>query len=781
MKVVLTEKPSVARDLARVLGLGREQQGCIRGDGLVLTWCLGHLLELEEPAHYDEAWKRWSLDALPMTPARFALRVRADAEGQWKVVRHWLTHPDTAVIVNACDAGREGELIFRQAYQHAGARAPVERLWISSLTAEAIRQGWARLRPGTEFDPLGDAARCRSEADWLVGMNATRALTCRTRDAGGDALWSVGRVQTPTLAMIVARDREIEAFVPEDFWRVEAALEASGGAWTGTWFRRDKPDASAPKDEVPHEERLGDEASALALVAALQGRQGVVASSERKTRTEPPPLLYDLTSLQRRANQRYGMSAQRTLEVAQALYERHKLLTYPRTDARHLTTDQVGTLPGVVAAVAELDVYAPHARPLLDAPLRISKRLVDDAEVGDHHAILPTDTPPTRARLSPDEKRIYDLVARRLLAALSPDAVIDTAEIVVEVHTDAPLPDTVPAPPTLRAKGRVVREAGWQAVDPPKSSKQVLLPDVGPGDPVQVVGAEPKAGRTKPPRPHDDASLLAGMETAGRQLDDRELARALRSAGLGTPATRAAILQTLLDRAYVERDGKTLRATETGRALVDAVPLDELKSAELTGRWEARLARIADGAEARPGFMDDVVAYTGRVVDALRGGELPEAALVRTRPEPDALGACPACGAPVRQRGPVWTCDTGRSCPFVVFSTMSTRAISARMVKQLLADGRTQVVKGFKSRQGKAFEAALLVREDGSVGFAFPDDPPAADAAPPAPPAPPREGDACPACGQGRVLRGRTRLGCSRWREGCTWRGPELVAEEVRP
>lgn len=801
LRLVVTEKPSVARDLARVLGVRGRGDGYLHGEGLVLTWCRGHLLEHEEPGAYDPAWKPWRLDTLPMVPPAFALRVRKGAEDQWAVVQRLLRDDRFGTVVNACDAGREGELIFRQVYEHAGVDTPVLRLWTSSLTDQAIRAAWSRLEPGARFDPLGDAARSRSEADWLVGYNATRALTCRTRQAGGDALWSVGRVQTPTLAMIVERDAAIEAFVPEPFWRVKAEVGAAGGAWTAWWFDPSARDDKVARGEAPRAERLPTQEAADRVAAALAGREGVVAEARRRTRTEAPPLLYDLTALQRRANQRYGMSAQRTLEIAQALYEKHKVLTYPRTDARHLTSDQVDTLPGVLRAVGGLGPYRDTVDALLGRSLRITRRLVDDDEVGDHHAILPTDRTPDAGRLSPEEKRVYDLVARRLLAALSPDAVIDLTDLVVTVPTDAPLPEGQAPPVHLRAKGRILREAGWQAIDPPSRRRDVELPAVEVGDAVRVVEAEVQEGATRPPRPHDDASILQAMETAGRALDDAQLARALRASGLGTPATRASILQTLLDRKYVVRDGKTLRSTTHGRALVEAVPVEELKSAELTGRWELRLMRIAEGAESRERFMADVVARLDAMVEAFRATDLPEAATLRTRPAKPSLGPCPVCGEPVRRRGPVWTCDSGLDCPFLVYETMSSRKISERMVRSLIKDGRTPSVKGFKSRQGKPFEAGLAVQDTGRVRFWFPDRDDRSGGAggredrsggaagggdvrdrrrAAARSAGVRIGDPCPTCGEGRVFAGRTRLGCSRWREGCAWRGPLLADEPGR-
>ncbi len=773
MRLVVTEKPSVARDLGRVLGVTQRRDGYLEGSGMRITWCIGHLLELCDPAHYETAWKRWDLDTLPMVPERFELQVRKGSEDQWNVVRRLLRDVDVHEVVNACDAGREGELIFRYAYQQAACSKPVLRLWVSSLTDQAIQGAWSRLRPSAGYDALADAARCRSEADWLVGLNATRAMTVVTRNAGGDALWSVGRVQTPTLAMIAARDREIEAFVAETYWQVRATLAAEPGTWKATWYRVGSSDDLRRKDgskETPTGQRLGSEADAQAVVDAATGRAGVVSRVDRRQKREPPPLLYDLTALQRRANQRYGMSASRTLELAQELYEKHKLITYPRTDARHITTDQVPELPGILQGVRGLRVYQPFCDVILGGAVNPGRRVVDDAEVGDHHAILPTNKTPSSSSLSTDCKRIYDLVARRFLAVLSEDALIDLSEIVTEIHPDpsVELPDDVPVPLTFKAKGRVLRQAGWREVDPPRQTKDVLLPAVDQGDAARVAEAAHKEAQTRPPRPHDDASLLDFMEKAGRNLDDASLKRALKGSGLGTPATRASILQTLVQRGYVLRKGKQLLATEKGHALIDTLPSGELKSAELTGRWEKRLTDMAEGKESRQRFMADVVQRLQGIIGAITEVVVPEAARRRERPEGKEIGTCPACGKPVRERGKVFGCDTGRSCPFVVFGTMSTRKISARMVKELLTSGRTKIYKGFKSKKGKPFEAGLVVEEGGKVGFYFPEREDWAPAAPRRPSKP--DGLACPGCGQGKVIRGRAAWGCSRWREGCGWR-----------
>lgn len=780
MRLLIAEKPSVARDLARVLGANQRRDGYLEGNGLRVSWCFGHMCELEEPAHYDPAWKPWSLSSLPMIPEPFALRVRDGAKEQFAKLRQLLNAKEVEEVVNCCDAGREGELIFRYVYETAGSSKPVLRLWISSLTDQAIQTGWNKLRPGTDFDDLADAARSRSEADWLIGLNATRALTCRSREGGGGALLSLGRVQTPTLAMIVDRDRAIEAFVPEPFWRVAATFEADvpdePKVWTAHWFR---PEVKEPKkgadddadEEESHAERLDNADDAALLAAAADGGVGVIEKAKRKKKVEKPPLLYDLTALQRRANQRYGLSAQRTLEVAQALYEKHKLITYPRTDARFLTPDQVPGLTDVVKGLMPVAPYAPHCQTVLSKPIKPGKRVVNAAEVGDHHAILPTGKSPTHARLSPDEKRVFDLVARRLLAALSADALFDLTELVAALDPTGPLPEGLLAPLRFRARGKICRQQGWRAVDPPGKSKDTELPAVEVGDRAPVIETEVKEGRTRPPKPHTDASLLRAMETAGKQLDDDELARAMRSRGLGTPATRASILQTLLDRKYVRRTKRVLNATDKGCALIDAVTVDVLKSPELTGQWEGRLQDIEEGKGTRGDFMRDVVSQTGEVVDAIRQAEAPDV-VADPQQQTKALGDCPACGKPVRKRGTIWSCDSGRECPFVVFGTMAKRKISEKMVREVLRDGRSGSVKGFKSKAGKAFEAGLMWDEDKRrVGFWFEDRPRPTSGGDPRPANSP-EGMACPTCRIGTVIKGRAAFGCNRWREGCDWRQP---------
>jgi DNA topoisomerase-3 len=507
-------------------------------------------------------------------------------------------------------------------------------------------------------------------------------------------------------------------------------------------------DFDAEPEVAPRAERLPTEALAAAVAAAATGVTGHIATVERKRTRERPPLLYDLTSLQRRANQRYGFSADRTLSLAQALYEKHKLITYPRTDSRHLTPDEVPTLPGVLGALAAVPAYAPFAVPLRDGPpLRPGRRVVDAAEVGDHHAILPTDRSPLGASLSAEEKRIYDLVARRLLAVLLPDAQFDLAAVVVEVPPGAPLPAPVAAPLRFRARGRVCVDPGWQAADPPRSPQaDRALSPVEEGMPATAAEAAVTAGQTRPPRPHSDASILKAMETAGRFLDDAELKRALRGAGLGTPATRASILETLVDRTFIERRGKELRATPLGASLIDAVPVEELKSAALTGRWEERLSRMSEGGDDRADFMEAVRGRVAELVAAILAAAPPPPEVARR--DGPSLGPCPACGAPVRDAGKVYRCDTGRSCPFVVFKEMCGKKLGVRLVRALLKDGETPVIEGFESKAGKVFSAAIVLTPEKKAGFRFPE----RGAAPGGSPAGAAPGSAAP---EGAAARGR--------------------------
>ena len=617
MRLIVAEKPSVGRDLASALGRHRKEKGALVGDGWTVTWALGHLAELAPPDAYGEQYKKWRLESLPILPERFKVRVNRKTRDQFSVVKKLLRDPSVTEVVNACDAGREGELIFAYLYGLSGCKKPVRRLWISSLTPEAIREGFDALRDGSSMRPLEDAARSRSESDWIVGMNATRAYSVRFGRPGN--VLSVGRVQTPTLRLIVDREKEIEDFKPEKFWTVHARFAREGVTYDGVWFKK-------------KQNRLKEKEAAEEIAAKVQGGTGVVKKAEKKTASEKPPLLYDLTELQRNANARFGFTADRTLRVAQALYEEKKLITYPRTSSRYLSRDMVGGLEKRVEAAGALPKLAPFAEKLLgQQKLPISKRIVDDSKVTDHHAIVPTGKK-LSGELPPDEAKVYDLVARRFLAVFFPAARFENTTVVTEVRGE-----------TFLSKGKVVLEAGWRALYPDgvggrKEKEPPVLPPIEVGQEWRVAKVGVKEGETKPPPRYSESALLGAMETAGKFVEDEELRQAMKESGLGTPATRAAIIERLIKVGYVEREKKALVPTSKGRALISLLRESPLSSPELTGQWERRLAEMERGAERRPDFMADIGSFTTSLVEGVRAME-GEKLASRSR-EP--LGACPS-------------------------------------------------------------------------------------------------------------------------------------------
>jgi DNA topoisomerase III len=606
---VVAEKPAVARDIAQVLGALTREEGGLRGNGYVVTWAIGHLVGLAEPHELNPRWKDWRLAELPILPEDWRLVVSEGTRDQFENVRRILMAREVTGVVCATDAGREGELIFRYIYEAAGCRKPVRRLWISSLTPQAIAKGFRELRDGKDYDALARAARARSRADWLVGMNLSRAYSIVHDD-----VFSVGRVQTPTLGMLVARELEIRAFVPEDYFEVVATFgsvrapsSAAGDVpYGGTWFRGVRH-SEASRDEARRLPDDGEEATAIA--ARVRGGDARVESVARETRHVPPPLLYDLTELQRHANRLYGMSAQRTLDVAQLLYERRKLLSYPRTDSRTLTRAVAETLPEVVRAIAE-----PYRAVLADGTGErpLGRRFVDDGGVTDHHAIVPTATR-APADLSGDERRIYDLVCRRLLSAWHEDQVLAVTKVVTCV--------TSTEVDRFASSGTSIERLGWKALDvgEGRAAGPALPGGLQENDPQRVVEAKAVAKQTRPPPRFNDATLLTAMETAGRSLPEKEIAAAMRECGLGTPATRAATIELLLRREYVKRDGKSLEVTEKGIALIGLVH-PNVKSPAMTGQWEAELAHIERGTGDFDTFMGAIESYVREVVDDVRGG-----------------------------------------------------------------------------------------------------------------------------------------------------------------
>ncbi|HEX3129534.1 MAG TPA: DNA topoisomerase 3 [Thermoanaerobaculia bacterium] len=610
---VLAEKPSVARDLAKVLGAERRGDGFLHGNGYVVTWAVGHLVGLAQPGEMRAEWAKWRREQLPMLPQDWPLVVSKETRDQFEVVRKILNSPHVERVVCATDAGREGELIFRYIYEAAGCRKPFSRLWISSLTPDAIRKGFEKLRPGREFDPLADAARGRSRADWLVGMNLSRAYSL---DFDEDL--SVGRVQTPTLAMLVERELAIRAFVPEDYLEVLATFSPSPGSiYQGTWFRGEDPTPEAKRLKAEKDKPGAEFEEAARIVQRAKAGRAEVESVRAETKRMPPPLLYDLTELQRHANRLFGFSAQKTLGLAQSLYEQKKLISYPRTDSRHLSEDVAATLGEIVQVIQapyrELLAPGTGERPL-------GRRFVDDSKVTDHHAIIPTTTRPEGVTLSPDEQRIYDLVCRRLLSAWHDEHVWSVTTVITRITTPPRSGVGDPILDRYHSSGTQVEKPGWKVLDldlrkekAKEDDEQDLPPGLVADQPVEVLDAKAVAKQTRPPKRFTEATLLTAMETAGKTLDDKELSEAMKETGLGTPATRAEIIETLLRREYVERQGKSLIATDKGIRLIQVVH-PHVKSPAMTGRWEADLKRIQRGEGQLEGFLREIEAYVKVVV-----------------------------------------------------------------------------------------------------------------------------------------------------------------------
>jgi DNA topoisomerase-3 len=719
--LVIAEKPSVGRDLTRVFSEAfQKHEGYLESDSHLVTWAVGHLVQLAEPDEYDPKYKKWRMADLPIVPSDFKLVVRDErSRKQMTVISRLIARDDVDEVVNACDAGREGELIFAWLYEKAGSRKPVERLWLSSMTTSAIRSAFSDLRPASEYGRLEKAARSRSEADWIVGMNATRAATIRLRSSFDGAV-SLGRVQTPTLAIVARREEEIRAFKPEPYWLVDAVFDPVSG---------ERGRRYAGRYHAGAQPRLSTAAEAEAIVAAVTGRTGEITKLETTTKKERAPLLYDLTSLQRDANTRFGFSARRTLAAAQRLYEEHKALTYPRTSSRFLTGDMAAEIKPIAELVGKQREYARAAAYVTGLDTLPLGRVVNDAKVTDHHAIIPTRSEHRVDKMSDDDKRVYDLVARRFLAVFHPDAVFENTRLETTVSTQPASPAGTGEHHVFRTRGRVLLVPGWRGVygegmDEPQGEADAdegasqALPKLGQGETVDTLEVAAAEKVTKPPRRYSDASLLGAMETAGKLVDDDELREAMKDSGIGTPATRAAIIERLIDVGYIERDGRSLVATEKGRNVIRLLDGHPLTSPGLTGDWEHRLARIEHGEETRERFMGDIAAFAGETVLEL-DAKLKDVRIPRAN-----LGPCPVCGQDIVENRKGFSCwsreDPG--CGFVIWKSKAGKTLPGAVARELIATGRTaRPVTGFKGRSGKSFRArlALVQGEDGKWRVEF--------------------------------------------------------------
>lgn len=702
--LVFAEKPSVGKDIARILGASRRGEGFLEGDNYVVTWGFGHLVSLAHPEGQNPDWQKWTLETLPMLPSEWKLTVLSSSKQQYDNVARLFNRSDVDLIINGADAGREGELIFRLVYQHSGCKKPFKRLWISSMTDEAIKHGFEDLRPGEKYDPLARAAECRSRADWLVGMNLTRAYTKKM-----NKMFTVGRVQTPTLAMVVNRHLEIQNFVPKDYWEVNAVFDD----FSATWF---DPENS----EFPF--RIDSKEKADELVARIAGAKAKVHSAKKTNKKQAPPSLYDLTTLQRDANSRFSMTAADTLAVLQNLYEKKKVVTYPRTDSKFLSDDIFPTIEKRLAALP--GDYGEYLAWLRENRPKKDKRVFNDSKVSDHHAIIPTEKKVVdTASWSQAEKNVYDLVVRRFLAVFYPDHQYLSTTIIMKSGTDS-----------FKATGKVVQDEGWRVLYQKKGTpvekstdgasdseeSEQSLPDLKKGDERVVKDAVLQTKKTKPPAAYTESTLLQAMETAGKLVESEELRDAMKDSGLGTPATRAEIIEKLIRVEYMLREKKKLIPTPKGIQLV-SVAASEIKSPELTGQWEKRLADMARGKEREELFMEDIAGFVCQMVSQVKkGGFRASTEVVRAAPripkpavERKVFGECPACGkGSIIEGSRGFGCNRYKEgCNYVVWKEFYGKKLTQAAIDLLIAGKTTRVIKGFVTEDGRIVAGKLRMNE----------------------------------------------------------------------
>ncbi|RZT38410.1 DNA topoisomerase III [Cupriavidus agavae] len=696
--LIIAEKPSVAADIARALGGFAKHDEYFESDDFVLSSAVGHLVEIAAPDEYEVKRGKWSFANLPVIPPHFDLRPIAKTESRLKVLNRLIKRKDVTGLINACDAGREGELIFRLIAQQAKAKQPVRRLWLQSMTPQAIRDGFAALRADEEMMPLADAARCRSEADWLVGINGTRAMTAFNSKGGGFFLTTVGRVQTPTLSIVVEREEKIKHFVPRDYWEVRAEFIAAAGLYEGRWF--DPKFKKNEFDPEARESRLWSEAEAKSIVAACRDKPGTV-SEESKPSTQQSPALFDLTTLQREANSRFGFSAKNTLGLAQALYEKHKVLTYPRTDARALPEDYLDTVKQTMEMLADSSPnYLPHAKKILSSGwVKPNKKIFDNSKISDHFAIIPTLQAPKN--LSEPEQKLYDLVVRRFLAVFFPAAEFQVTTRITEV-----------AGHHFKTEGKVLVNPGWLVIygreAQGKDDKDANLVPVQKDEKVKTDKVDAVGLTTRPPARYNEATLLSAMEGAGKLVDDDALREAMAGKGLGTPATRAAIIEGLLTEKYLVREGRELIPTAKAfqlMTLLRGLGVLELTQAELTGEWEHKLSQIERGRLKRDEFMREIAQMTQQIVKRAKeydSDTIPGDYATLDTP-------CPQCGGQVKENYRRFACT---NCEFSISKIPGGRQFEIEEVEELLLKKEIGPLQGFRSKMGRPFAAILKLAHD---------------------------------------------------------------------
>lgn len=708
--LIIAEKPSVAADIAKAVGGFKRVDDYYERDDFIVASAVGHLLEIRAPEQFEAKKGKWSFNALPVIPPHFDLQPREKSEAKLKTLLKLIKRKDVDALINACDAGREGELIFRYIVQYAQAKQPVKRLWLQSMTAGAIRDGFQKLRSDTDMQPLAAAATCRSESDWLVGINGTRAMTAFNSKGGGFNKTTVGRVQTPTLAILVEREEKIRRFVSRNYWELHATFTCEAGEYVGRWIDEKfvKP-SGKDADEAQRADRLWDAARAAAIKARCLAKPGVV-TEESKPSSQLSPTLFDLTTLQREANRRFGFSASRTLQIAQALYERHKVLTYPRTDSRALPEDYMGTARGVLETMNGSG-YGKFAATILDQGwVRPNKRIFNNAKVSDHFAIIPTNVEPKG--LSDVELRLYDMVAKRFLAVFYPAAEYLVTTRITRVEGEP-----------FKTDGKVLVKPGWleiygrEAQADSEDATANLVP-VKPGESVHTKEIEIKLNQTKPPPRYNEATLLGAMESAGKLVEDDELREAMAERGLGTPATRASVIEGLVDEEYLHRNANELQPTGKAfmlLALLRGLHIEELTKPELTGEWEHKLKEMEAGRYTRPRFMQDIADMTRRMVErtkAFQGDEVPG-------DFGDLHTPCPKCGGVVKENYRRFQCA---QCDFSLPKFLASRLMEGSEMEQLITAGTLGPLQGFRSRQGFPFAAVIKLDPEKKLVFDFGDD-----------------------------------------------------------
>ena len=700
-KLVIAEKPSVAGDIARTLGKFKKEGDFYENDEMIVASAIGHLLELCVPEGLEKRGK-WKIENLPMMPQEFELApTDGKAETRFKLLKRLMKRADVDGIINACDAGREGELIFRNLIQMAKVKKPIQRLWLQSMTADAIRTAFKHLRTDEEMLPLAAAAVCRSESDWLVGINATRGMTWFNSKQGGFRLTTAGRVQTPTLAILVEREEKIRAFKPRTYFEVHGTFDVKAGEYQGRWFDEKFKKSD---DETLKAERIWTQAEAEAIRAKCEGKPGIV-TEEKKAASQISPQLYDLTTLQREANGRFGFSAKMTLQIAQALYEKHKVLTYPRTDSRYLPEDNLATVKNVLANFPEPSLTGHAKKALSNGWVHPNKRIFNSAKVTDHNAIIPTGVEPKS--LNEVETKLFRLVSQRFIAVFFPAAQFEITTRITRVENEP-----------FKTEGKIIKDPGWLAVYGKEAATEQggeALVAVVPGEQAATREVAVKESQTKPPARFNEATLLSAMEGAGKLVDDEELREAMSARGLGTPATRAAVIEGLVYQDYMLRQGRELMATPKGISLITGlrgIGVETLTRAEMTGEWEFKLKQMEQGLLPREEFMRQIRDLTLQIVEKIRnGGEPPEGAFENL----DAK--CPKCGAhPLKQDYRTYRCT---QCDYVFFKTLAGREFSPEEVQTLLTERKVGPLEGFRSKMGRAFKAALLLDEEHKAKFEF--------------------------------------------------------------